>query len=187
MNHIYKTSNKHLRKAMFSVFGGKCFYSGRPVAENDFEIDHVVPKSKGGENSVYNYVLVAKNINRKKHNKYDAEAATKILYIVRITYAPKVLELLNKKEQKDKCDAIQYFIDKGFDRNEAIEMKKFYIDEGEHTVGEAWMWAKYGSLLGTLLGEIGQTEDIEMLNLLQKEFEDIAAEIKDKIKTNPNH
>ena len=29
---------------MFSVFNGKCFYSGQPVQEDGFEIDHVVPR-----------------------------------------------------------------------------------------------------------------------------------------------
>jgi len=111
MNHTYQTTDKRLREAMLQVFGNKCFYSGRPIENNNFEIDHIVPKSRGGEDSVYNYVLASKDINRKKRDRIDKETIAKLLYIVKIVYAPKVLRLLDKIDYSILNDIISIPLD----------------------------------------------------------------------------
>ncbi len=73
-----KTSNNYLRKAMFKAFNGRCFYTGEKLTENEMIIDHVIPKSKGGKDSVYNYVITSQRINTKKNNKYNPELAERI-------------------------------------------------------------------------------------------------------------
>lgn len=54
-------SDLKLRKAIYEAFEGRCFYTGQPVSFEKMCIDHVVPKSKGGENNIYlalkNHVL----------------------------------------------------------------------------------------------------------------------------------
>lgn len=95
-------SNHNLRTAIYKVFGGRCFYTGRKVSEEDMVIDHVVPKSKGGEDSPYNYVLTTKDINSSKSDKIDLDGVDPILYLIRTVYAPKVLRLIKPKASGSK-------------------------------------------------------------------------------------
>ena len=181
MNHLYKTTNKKLRRVMFSAFNGKCFYSGRPVQEDGFEIDHVVPISLGGEDSIYNYVLVARDINRKKSNKKDDETVTKILYIVKTVYAPKVLKMLEEPPAKIYDPTIQYFINKGFSEKDAIETKELYIDKDGCSLEEAWLWKEYGCLLSPTLDIIDLINDAGRLKCLRQAFNDMISGIDEKL------
>ena len=54
-----------LRSFIFSRSGGKCVYCGAKATE----IDHVIPKSKGGTNSAYNLVASCRACNQMKSNK----------------------------------------------------------------------------------------------------------------------
>ena len=56
---------KELRNFIFSRSGGKCVYCGAKATE----IDHVIPKAKGGTNSSYNLVASCRACNKKKSNK----------------------------------------------------------------------------------------------------------------------
>ena len=53
-----------LRSFIFSRSGGKCVYCGAKATE----IDHVIPRAKGGTNSVYNLVASCKACNQMKSN-----------------------------------------------------------------------------------------------------------------------
>jgi HNH endonuclease len=54
-----------LKSFIFSRSNGKCVYCGAKATE----IDHVIPKAKGGTNSVYNLVASCRSCNEKKSNK----------------------------------------------------------------------------------------------------------------------
>ena len=54
-----------LRNFIFSRSNNKCVYCGAKATE----IDHIVPRAKGGTNSVYNLVASCKACNKKKSNK----------------------------------------------------------------------------------------------------------------------
>lgn len=56
---------KELRNFIFSRSNGKCVYCGAKATE----IDHVIPKAKGGTNSSYNLVASCRACNKKKSNK----------------------------------------------------------------------------------------------------------------------
>ena len=53
-----------LRSFIFSRSGGKCVYCGAKATE----IDHVIPRAKGGTNSTYNLVASCRSCNKKKSN-----------------------------------------------------------------------------------------------------------------------
>lgn len=55
---------KELRSFVFSRSDGKCVYCGAKATE----IDHVIPRSKGGTNSTYNLVASCRSCNEKKSN-----------------------------------------------------------------------------------------------------------------------
>ena len=56
-----------------------CQYSGKIVNTKTADIDHVIPKSRGGKTSWDNLVVCSKSINRQKANKTPHEAGLKLL------------------------------------------------------------------------------------------------------------
>ena len=58
---------------------GKCMYTGEPISLADigntdvYDIDHIYPFSKSGDDSLSNRVLVLKEINGRKSNSYPLE------------------------------------------------------------------------------------------------------------------
>ena len=57
--------NTKLREFIFSKTNGRCSYCGAKATE----IDHVIPRAKGGTNSTYNLTPTCKSCNQKKSNK----------------------------------------------------------------------------------------------------------------------
>lgn len=96
----YKTDDPRLRAAVLSGFGGRCFYTGQEVTEDNMAIDHVVPKDKGGKDSILNYALTTKLFNNHKATVSDEEEIKPILYIIETVYAPRVLKRLQDKKWK---------------------------------------------------------------------------------------
>lgn len=54
-----------------------CQYSGKKLSRSELTIDHVVPRSKGGEDSWENLVTCKKEINHHKGDKLLGEAKYK--------------------------------------------------------------------------------------------------------------
>ena len=59
-----KLYNKNLRDFIFSKTKGRCSYCGGKAEE----IDHIVPRAKGGTNSTYNLTSACRSCNEKKSN-----------------------------------------------------------------------------------------------------------------------
>lgn len=57
----------------------KCQYSGEVLSPSTADIDHIIPRSKGGTNEWGNLVVSSKKINRKKGNRTPEEAGLKLL------------------------------------------------------------------------------------------------------------
>lgn len=55
---------KTLRQYLFLRHKGKCFYCGTPT--QNYEVEHIVPKSKGGVDSINNLVLACRSCNVSK-------------------------------------------------------------------------------------------------------------------------
>lgn len=58
--------------------GYRCQYTGRKLTKEEASIDHVFPKSRGGDNSWQNLVTAWKKINTMKGNMTNAEAGLKL-------------------------------------------------------------------------------------------------------------
>ena len=54
----------NIRNYLLEKHGRKCFYCGKAVS--DFEVEHMLPKSKGGSNCIDNLTLSCHNCNEKK-------------------------------------------------------------------------------------------------------------------------
>ena len=76
--------------------GGRCQYTGRRLAPGEGNIDHVIPRSRGGDNSWENCVLSCINVNRKKAARTPEEAGLKLLTAPRPpTAVPSTLRISN--------------------------------------------------------------------------------------------
>jgi len=58
---------------------GRCAYTGKKLKPDEGNIDHLVPKSRGGKTDWLNCVLACKEINSKKANLTPEEAGLKLL------------------------------------------------------------------------------------------------------------
>jgi 5-methylcytosine-specific restriction endonuclease McrA len=66
--------------------GDRCQYTGRVLGPDEGNLDHVVPRSRGGRDSWENLVWSAREVNTRKGNRLPHEAGLKLL---RAPVAPK--------------------------------------------------------------------------------------------------
>jgi len=92
------TSDIKLRKAIYSVFDGTCFYTGRRIPFEEIHIDHILPKSSGGKNNIENYVLCCGYINRKKNGNHTDEFVERVVQINKLIFVGKVVSEYNNLE-----------------------------------------------------------------------------------------
>jgi len=58
---------------------GRCQYTGRELAPGEGNIDHVLPRSRGGATTWENCVLADKSVNSRKGDRTPKEAGLKLL------------------------------------------------------------------------------------------------------------
>ena len=68
--------------------GNRCQYTGRVLRPDEGSLDHVVPRSRGGQDAWENLVWSCKEVNSRKGNRLPQEAGLKLLMVPR---APKEL------------------------------------------------------------------------------------------------
>ena len=66
--------------------GGRCQYTGEFVGREGGNLDHVVPRARGGRNTFENLVWAKKHINSAKADRLPSEAG---LNLIRAPSAPK--------------------------------------------------------------------------------------------------
>ncbi len=66
-------------KAIWERDGHRCQYTGRNLRPGEGNIDHVVPRSRGGTTSWDNCVLASREVNTKKGNRLPEEMGLKLL------------------------------------------------------------------------------------------------------------
>jgi 5-methylcytosine-specific restriction endonuclease McrA len=66
-------------KGVWERDNGTCQYTGKKLHPHDANIDHVIPRSRGGKTDWSNCVLSHKEINSKKADRTPEEAGLKLL------------------------------------------------------------------------------------------------------------
>jgi len=87
--------------------GATCQYSGRKLAPHEGNIDHVVPRSRGGRSTWDNCVLAHKEINSRKADKLPEEAGLRLL---RKPAAPKALPATQMIRNAHRVRDWEYFL-----------------------------------------------------------------------------
>jgi len=59
--------------------GGKCQYTGKTLRPGEGNIDHIVPRSRGGKSTWENCVLAHKDVNSRKGSRLPEEAGLRLL------------------------------------------------------------------------------------------------------------
>lgn len=72
---------KFCARAIWARDGGRCQYTGAELAPHEGNIDHVIPRSRGGATSWENCVLASKVVNTKKADRTPHEAGLKLLTV----------------------------------------------------------------------------------------------------------
>lgn len=70
---------KFTRKNIYDHYSHTCSYCGGQPGDVGLDMDHVIPRSKGGKTSWDNIVLSCRPCNRKKADRTPAEAGMKLL------------------------------------------------------------------------------------------------------------
>jgi len=76
---VHTFRGKPSKKAVWKRDKGIDQYTGRALAEIDATLDHVIPRSKGGQSTWNNLVLAHKRLNWKKGNKLNEEVGLKLI------------------------------------------------------------------------------------------------------------
>lgn len=85
---VPKKRPKITRKGIWLRDQGICQYTGKKISPNEGNIDHVIPKSRGGATDWTNCVLAHKKVNAKKADRTPEEAGLKL---IRQPFVPKEL------------------------------------------------------------------------------------------------
>lgn len=91
-------NDKVLRLAIYEAHKGLCFYTGRRVEFPDMVVDHVLPRARGGQDCIANYVLTYFELNSRKNDRIDALLLERMLYINKIVFADKALRIYLNSE-----------------------------------------------------------------------------------------
>lgn len=85
---VPKRRPKFSARGIWARDGGRCQYTGRRLRAGEGNIDHVVPRSRGGKTSWENCVLAGKDVNSRKADRLPEEIGLRLL---RLPFAPKEL------------------------------------------------------------------------------------------------
>ena len=83
---VPKKRPKFCARAIRERDGNRCQYTGRVLHPDEGNLDHVVPRSRGGKDAWENLVWSAKDVNQRKADRLPHEAGLKLLSVPR---APK--------------------------------------------------------------------------------------------------
>jgi len=78
-DRVPKRRPRFSSKAIWFRDNGTCQYTGKKLKPGEGNIDHVIPKSRGGKTDWSNCVLAHKTINAKKADLLPKEAGLKLL------------------------------------------------------------------------------------------------------------
>lgn len=89
------------KEALWRRDGGVCQYTGKSLDKKDANIDHVIPRSRGGADSWTNLVVCCKEINTKKGNKLNSDLGLKLIKEPKVPTPIRVCDLITEAKHAD--------------------------------------------------------------------------------------
>jgi 5-methylcytosine-specific restriction endonuclease McrA len=106
-----KQSVKFNRRNIFARDGNQCQYCGKRYPTTDLSLDHVIPRSQGGQSTWDNIVCSCLKCNIRKGGRTPKQAG---LTLVRKPEKPKRSPLLNLKLTHSKYQSWKTFLDNAY-------------------------------------------------------------------------
>lgn len=136
-HQVINIQDEDFRRVLYIAFGGKCFYTNEPLDKNNFHIDHIIPKSKGGKDTVANCVPCIPEYNLQKSDKLLPNSQN-IIDGVLSFHAEMVMELFNNiktakslksKHNRVTMQGLKKSIMKEFDMRYGAEVMSIFYAE----------------------------------------------------------
>jgi 5-methylcytosine-specific restriction endonuclease McrA len=102
---------KFNRRNIFARDNNQCQYCGKKFATSDLSLDHIVPRSQGGESSWENVVCACIDCNVRKGGRTPKQAH---MGLIRKPEKPKRSPLLNLKLSSKKYQSWKTFLDNAY-------------------------------------------------------------------------
>lgn len=106
-----KQTVKFNRRNIFARDNNQCQYCGRKFPTSELSLDHVVPRSQGGQSTWENIVCACLECNVRKGGRTPREAH---LTLIRKPERPKRSPLLNLKLSNRKYESWKTFLDNAY-------------------------------------------------------------------------
>jgi 5-methylcytosine-specific restriction endonuclease McrA len=110
-DRLPKQTIRFNRRNIFARDANRCQYCGRRFPTSELSLDHVVPRSRGGETSWENIVCSCVKCNVKKGGRTPHEAS---MQLVRPPVRPKRSPLLSIKLGNPKYESWKTFLDNAY-------------------------------------------------------------------------
>jgi 5-methylcytosine-specific restriction endonuclease McrA len=98
------------RRSILARDEHRCQYCGRSFPHSQLSLDHVIPRSKGGESTWLNVVASCNACNTRKGGRLPAQAG---MALIRKPFAPKRNPLLASRMRQEKYGLWKLFLDDG--------------------------------------------------------------------------
>jgi len=110
-DRLPKQAIRFNRRNIFARDGNRCQYCGRKFPTSELSLDHVTPRSRGGETSWENIVCSCVKCNVRKGGRTPQEAH---MHLVRQPAKPKRSPLLSVKLGNPKYESWKSFLDNAY-------------------------------------------------------------------------
>jgi len=89
------------RKTIYERDGGRCIYTGKKLSYGQFDLEHIVPKSRGGKDAFENLAVACKEVNNFKGDRTPEEAGLKLLWKPKAPNPMPVSALITQAKHRD--------------------------------------------------------------------------------------
>ncbi|HUY35594.1 MAG TPA: HNH endonuclease [Pirellulales bacterium] len=110
-DRLPKQAIRFNRRNIFARDANRCQYCGKRFPTSELSLDHVIPRSRGGETTWENIVCSCVKCNVKKGGRTPHEAH---LHLVRLPVRPKRSPLLSIKLGNPKYESWKNFLDHAY-------------------------------------------------------------------------
>lgn len=102
---------KFNRRNIFARDANRCQYCGRRFPTSELSLDHVVPRSRGGQTTWSNIVCACTNCNARKGGKLPVEAHMRL---IQKPYRPKSSPIVRIKVASPRYQSWKHFVDEAY-------------------------------------------------------------------------
>ncbi len=78
-NKVFRKQVRLTKRNIKLRDGNRCQYTGKKMKDSEADVDHVIPRAHGGQNTWDNMVFCSKEVNRMKADRTPEQAGLKLI------------------------------------------------------------------------------------------------------------